>query len=52
MVKVWDVLRDKAIATQKRRIECCERNGIGDSTIKEKAILKKMERAKELRKLK
>ena len=41
MVKFWFNLRDKAIATTKRRIKACERQGIGDTTIKEKARLQK-----------
>lgn len=39
---------DKSIAKTKIRIQFCERNGIGDSTIREKARLKKQERQREL----
>ncbi len=49
MVRVREVMLNVAIATQKRRVKFCELHGIGDTAIKEKAILKKMEHKKELR---
>ncbi len=49
MVKIRVQMAEYALKRQKRRILFCERHGIGDTTIKEKAILKKMERLKELR---
>ncbi len=48
MVKFWEVLLDKSIKTTKRRIQFCEKHGIGDTAMKEKSILKKLERKKEL----
>ncbi len=49
MVKFWVEMRKLAIKKQKIRIDFCEKHGIGDSTIKEKAILKRMERLQELK---
>jgi len=52
MVRFWDEMLDLAIKKTKIRIKYCEDQGIGDSAIKEKAILKKQERKKELKKVK
>ncbi len=50
MVKLfWDEEIDKGIIRTKRRIKHCEAHGIGDAVIKEKAILKKQERLRDLR---
>jgi len=49
MVKVREVMLNKALATQRRRIKRIQELGIGDTVIKEKANLKRMERKKELR---
>ncbi len=50
MVKYWDEQLDKAIALTKMRIKYCEKHGVGQNAIEEKARLKKQERKKELRK--
>jgi len=49
MVKFWDEHLQKAIKRTERRIKHMERHGIGKEAIKEKAILQKQKRQKELR---
>ncbi len=49
MVKWWDKQIDKGIKITKYRIKHLELHGNGDSAMQEKAILKKQERAKQLR---
>ncbi len=44
----WKELIDFEIKRTKRRIALCEKHGIGDTAIKEKARLKKQERQREL----
>ncbi len=48
MVKTKHELLDWSIKNTKMRIKHCENHGIGDTTMKEKQILKKQERLKEL----
>ncbi len=50
MVRFWDEVLIESIKTTKRRIIFCEKHGIGDSCIKEKARLKHQERMLEERK--
>ncbi len=50
MVRFWDKEIDRAIKLTKFRIKHHEIHGNGDVAMKEKSILKKQERAKELRK--
>ncbi len=50
MVKVWDIAIDKGIALTKMRIKHMEKHGMGDSVQKEKRILQKQERHKQVRK--
>ncbi len=50
MVKFWEELLVLSIKKQKIRVKFCEQHGIGDTAIKEKFNLKKMERLLELRK--
>ncbi len=50
MVGFWEDALVKSIATTKARIKFCERQGIGDTCISEKARLKIQERKLELMK--
>ncbi len=52
MVRWWDVQIEKAIEISKYRIAHHEFHGNGDVAMREKAILKKQERHKQLRKAK
>ncbi len=52
MVRFWDKQIDEAIKVSKYRIKHLEKHGNGDTAMKEKQILKKQERAKELRDVK
>ncbi len=49
MVDVWGLAIDKGIKITKMRIKYMEKHGMGDNAIREKNILKKQERHKELR---
>ncbi len=49
MVKPWSIAIEKGIKLTKERIKHMEKHGNGDVATKEKAILKKQERHKELR---
>ncbi len=49
MVKPKDELLNWSIKNTKMRIKHCEAHGIGDTAMREKFILKKQERLKELR---
>ncbi len=49
MVKPWDELIKKGIRITKYRIAHMEKHGMGSSAMEEKNILKKQERAKQLR---
>ncbi len=49
MVKPWEIDAQKSIALTKLRIKHMEKHGMGNEVIKEKNILKKQQRAKELR---
>lgn len=50
MVRWWDKQVDRSIALTKARIKHCEAHGMGDTAIREKAVLKKQERHKQVRK--
>ncbi len=50
MVRWWDTQIDKGIALTKMRIKHHEKHGVGNAVIKDKAILQKQERHKQLRK--
>ncbi len=52
MVIYWDVQLNRAIKITKMRIKHHEFHGNGDVAMRDKAILKKQERKKELRKTK
>ncbi len=49
MVRFWDKQIEDAIKVTKFRIKHLEKHGNGDTAMKEKQILKKQERHKELR---
>jgi len=49
MVKPWTIAIDKGIALTKFRIQHHEKHGNGDVVMKEKQILKKQERHKQVR---
>jgi len=49
MVRPWDEAIIKGIALTKSRIKHMEKHGMGDSAQKEKKILQKQERHKQLR---
>ncbi len=49
MVKYWDEQIDKGIKLTKARIKHHEKHGEGNSTMEDKARLKKQERHKQLR---
>jgi len=49
MVKWWDKQIEIGILLTKQRIKHCEKHGMGDCAMQEKQILKKQERAKQLR---
>ncbi len=49
MVRWWDIQIDKAIKVTKFRIKHMEKHGVGDTAIREKAILQKQERHKQVR---
>ncbi len=49
MVKFWDKQIEIGIKLTKYRIKHLEKHGNGDTAMKEKSILKKQERHKELR---
>ncbi len=48
MVKPKHVMLDWSIKNTKMRIKHCEKHGIGDTAMREKLILKKQERMREL----
>ncbi len=50
MVKFWDVQIDKGIKLTKARIAHFEKHGNGSAAIREKRILQKQERHKQVRK--
>ncbi len=52
MVNPWDIAVDKGIKLTKIRIKHMEKHGMGTEAMKEKSILKKQERHRELEKLK
>ncbi len=49
MVRWWDFQIERAIKITKMRIKHCEKHGMGDTCIREKNILKKQERHRDLR---
>ncbi len=49
MVKFWDIQIEKGIKLTKYRIAHLEKHGNGDTAMREKAILKKQERHKQVR---
>ncbi len=49
MVRFWDIQIDKGIKLTKMRIKHLEKHGDGAVAMKEKQILQKQERHKELR---
>jgi len=50
MTKWWDKQIDRSIALTKMRIKHCEKHGMGDTVQREKRILQKQERHKQVRK--
>ncbi len=49
MVRYWDIQIDKGIKLTKYRIKHCEKHGMGETAMREKAILVKQERHKKVR---
>ncbi len=49
MVKYWEKQIEIGIKLTKFRIQHCEKHGLGDTAMREKAILKKQERHKQVR---
>lgn len=50
MVDFWDEMLKYAIKKTEHRIKIMERNGLGNNTMAEKAILVKQKRTQQLRK--
>ncbi len=47
MVKFWDEMLKFEIARTKKNIGLCEKHGVGDTAMREKARLKKQERTRD-----
>jgi len=49
LVRFWDIEIDKAIKVTKMRIKHHEKHGCGETAMRDKKVLQKQERHKELR---